>query len=165
MKKLQRGVSWPAVVEQAGRYLPVGKPRQLIQRPKLVRNLGNGSRQDQLIQREEEDADTEADEDKRETEAAERDRDFVLCWFLCSDVDGLIFCEFMYACNTGGSYIRTDTQREVHQGTYFHYWSFPTGPSHSRAHASLRRKVRPVRTDDGPWWTDRPHLRPRVQQV
>jgi hypothetical protein len=58
MKKLSRrvsrvGVGWSLM------YSPVRKPWQLIKRSKLVGDLRNSGRQDQLVEREEEDTDAD----------------------------------------------------------------------------------------------------------
>lgn len=101
MKKLpgERMSASPGYESSRGHGLPIRKPRQLIQRPELIRNLGNSSRQDQLVEREEEDADAETDKDERETETSERDRDLVYRWRgLCFGGGGLALGEFMDAC-------------------------------------------------------------------
>lgn len=97
MKKLPRRVSRIAGFKQVGRYIPIGKPRQLIQGSEFVRDLGDRSGQDQLVQRKEEDANTETDEDERESESCERYRDLIFCWFLRGSVGRSVFREFMYA--------------------------------------------------------------------
>jgi hypothetical protein len=94
MKKLQNSISHRLGYKRVGRYSPIGQPWQLVQRSEFIRDLGNSSRQNQLIQREQKDANAKTDKDERETESTERDRDFFFCGFRCH---GRLI-KLMYAC-------------------------------------------------------------------
>lgn len=77
----------------------------MIQRSELIRYLGDGRSQNQLVQCEEKDTDADTDEDEGEAESTERDGDFLPRRFLCVGVCGGVGTAFKLMCALRRGYV------------------------------------------------------------